>query len=235
MVRRRVRIRFRKEGDLRLIGHLDLVRAWERLFRRAELRLVMTEGFHPRPRIGFPSALPMGETGLDEIVEADFDCDQTLAQVRAAIDRCAPEGLTTTGIEELSPGATAAQVREVAYEFPLPAEREAEVKDSLARLLTDGALPVARAGGRTIDLRAMLLEAHVASGVLRFRMRVTLEANLRARDVLAALGLADLDRQGPRPTRTHVLLEPDGRDRRPTRTSETNASHRTLPTEKVTE
>ena len=34
MVRRRVRIRFRKEGDLRWIGHLDLLRCWERLLRR---------------------------------------------------------------------------------------------------------------------------------------------------------------------------------------------------------
>ena len=35
MVRQRVRIRFAKQGDLRLIGHRDLMRTWERLFRRA--------------------------------------------------------------------------------------------------------------------------------------------------------------------------------------------------------
>ena len=34
----RVRIRFRKEGDLRLISHRDLLRLFERLFRRGKLR-----------------------------------------------------------------------------------------------------------------------------------------------------------------------------------------------------
>ena len=33
MVRQRVRIRFRKQGDLRFVGHRDLVRSLERLFR----------------------------------------------------------------------------------------------------------------------------------------------------------------------------------------------------------
>ena len=50
MVRHRARIRFRKEGDLRLTGHHDLMHVWERLFRRAGWQLRMSTGFHPRPR-----------------------------------------------------------------------------------------------------------------------------------------------------------------------------------------
>ena len=37
MIRQRVRIRFRKEEDLRWISHRDLIRVFERLFRRADL------------------------------------------------------------------------------------------------------------------------------------------------------------------------------------------------------
>ncbi|HBO42708.1 MAG TPA: hypothetical protein DD670_01970 [Planctomycetaceae bacterium] len=63
-VRQRVRIRFSKQGDLRLIGHRDLVRVMERLFRRAELPLGMSQGFHPKPRMSFPTALALGIGGL---------------------------------------------------------------------------------------------------------------------------------------------------------------------------
>ena len=63
-IRQRVRIRFRKSGDLRLIGHRDLVRAWERAFRRAALPLGMSEGFHPKPRMSIPAALGLGIEGL---------------------------------------------------------------------------------------------------------------------------------------------------------------------------
>ena len=56
----RYRIRFAKSGLLRWTSHRDLARLWERLVRRAALKLSMTEGFHPKPRIGFPSALALG-------------------------------------------------------------------------------------------------------------------------------------------------------------------------------
>ena len=46
MSRQRVQIRFRKHDDLRFIGHRDLLRTLERLFRRAGLKLRMSEGFH---------------------------------------------------------------------------------------------------------------------------------------------------------------------------------------------
>ena len=64
MVRTRLRIRFRKQGDLRLIGHHDLVHAWERLLRRAGLKLRMSQGFHQRPKLSFPSALSIGLFGI---------------------------------------------------------------------------------------------------------------------------------------------------------------------------
>ena len=59
-IRDRYRIRFGKTGLLRWIGHHDLQRLWERLLRRADLRLSMSQGFHPKPRINFPSALALG-------------------------------------------------------------------------------------------------------------------------------------------------------------------------------
>ena len=60
MVRHRVRIRFRKQDDLRWIGHRDLMRCCERWFRRAGVALRRSEGFHPKPRMSFPSALAVG-------------------------------------------------------------------------------------------------------------------------------------------------------------------------------
>ncbi len=77
MIRQRVRIRFRKEDDLRLISHRDLVRTLERLFRRAELPLGMSEGFHPKPRMSFPSALAVGIAGTDEVMELELSQQRT--------------------------------------------------------------------------------------------------------------------------------------------------------------
>jgi radical SAM-linked protein len=206
MVRRRVRLRFRKEGDLRLIGHLDLVRAWERILRRAGVPLVMTEGCHRRPRISLPSALPMGEAGHDEVVEVDFDGDETIDAIRTTIQASVPAGLTTTQVEELPPTAPSALVSEFAYEFPLPADRQAETAARVASLLAQSTLPVARSAKPTADLRGLLVAAAVDGGVLRFRLSASRERSLRAKDILTALGLDDLREQGLYPVRTEVVL-----------------------------
>ena len=50
-VRDKIRIRFRKGGDLRLLSHHDLMRSFERMLRRAALPLRNSQGFHPKPRL----------------------------------------------------------------------------------------------------------------------------------------------------------------------------------------
>ncbi len=207
MVRRRVRIRFRKEGDLRLIGHLDLQRAWERLLRRAGVALVMTAGCHPRPRISMPAALAMGEAGLAEVVEVEFSGSSTVAELRAALVRHAPAGLVPTHVEELPPTGPAATACEFTYEFPLPEDRQHDTTNRVARLLAQPTLPVGRAGAPAVDLRFLLVAAEVAAGVLRFRLRTSRERNLRAKDILSALGLDDLRDQGLYPIRTSVVMD----------------------------
>lgn len=67
-----LRFQFRKLGDLRFISHHDLMRLVERLLRRAALPFRSTEGFHPKPKITFASALSLGIIGLAEILDIEF-------------------------------------------------------------------------------------------------------------------------------------------------------------------
>src|SRR5438128_12031853 len=91
--RDKLRIRFRKGGDLRLLSHHDLMRCLERMLRRAALPFKSTAGFHPGPRVVFALSLPLGVLGRDEVVEIEFtralDEDETLAALRSQ----APAGL----------------------------------------------------------------------------------------------------------------------------------------------
>jgi len=130
--RNRFRIRFAKIGLLRWIGHRDLQRLWERMFRRAGVRLSMSEGFHPKPRISFPSALALGVEGLDEVVEvdlADSIDEQTVLEKLVGdeqpglvinevrlIGRGQPSG---PGVE-LFPGFVRAKLHSSVYEILLP-------------------------------------------------------------------------------------------------------------------
>jgi radical SAM-linked protein len=206
MVRHRVRIRFRKQGDLRWIGHRDLMRCLERLFRRAGLPLGMSEGFHPKPRMTFPSALAVGIAATDEVMELELSEPLSADEVLARIAPHAPPGLEFASVAVLPPGSPKAHVSAVCYEVPVPPAECAALPERIARVLAADTVPVRRAHkDRTVDLRAALADLSLRQGVLHARLRGDAAG---PRDVLAALGLGDLERRGACIVRTAVEVAP---------------------------
>lgn len=208
MVRQRVRIRFRKQGDLRWIGHRDLARALERLFRRAGLALGMSEGYHPKPRMSFPSALAVGIEGLDEVVEVELAETLPAECLAARLNAQAMSGLEFTSVELLAPQTRKARLRRVTYEIAVPADRLPETARRVARLLATPA-PGAPSPQPPSEapLRASIDQLWLTDGVLRMRLVAGQPGCAGPRDVLAALGLEDLPRQGARLVRTGVELQ----------------------------
>ncbi|MGK7916511.1 MAG: TIGR03960 family B12-binding radical SAM protein, partial [Prochloraceae cyanobacterium] len=56
----KIRVWFGKQGNMRLLSHLDLVRLFDRAIRRASLPISFTGGYHPGPRIAIANALSLG-------------------------------------------------------------------------------------------------------------------------------------------------------------------------------
>lgn len=64
---------WQKVGDVCLLGHLDTQRHMLLTLRRAGLQLAYSHGFHPRPRIVFTPALPLGFLALDEWMDVALE------------------------------------------------------------------------------------------------------------------------------------------------------------------
>jgi radical SAM-linked protein len=71
----RVRLSFERVGPRGLQGHLDLVRLVPRVFRRAEISMFYSQGFHPKPDMTFGPALALGIATLDEYVDVKLSAD----------------------------------------------------------------------------------------------------------------------------------------------------------------
>lgn len=94
--RYRLRISYRKRGDLRFLSHLDFVRTIERALRRSDLPIAFSEGFNPRIRLSFPGAL---STGVESDAEQFDVWLNAPANEREAVDRL--RGLLPDGLEIL--------------------------------------------------------------------------------------------------------------------------------------
>ncbi|MGE4159615.1 MAG: TIGR03936 family radical SAM-associated protein [Planctomycetota bacterium] len=60
------RVKFSRDGDMRFLSHLDILRAFERALRRTGMPLAFTVGFNPRVRTSFAQALSVGLESAEE-------------------------------------------------------------------------------------------------------------------------------------------------------------------------
>ena len=68
----RVRIKFTKTGCLKFIGHLDVMRFFQKAIRRAELPVSLSEGFSPHMLMSFAAPLGVGKTSSGEYFDLDL-------------------------------------------------------------------------------------------------------------------------------------------------------------------
>lgn len=197
MVGEKIRFRFEKAGDLRLLSHHDLMRCFERMFRRARVPVKFTQGFHPAPRVVFALSLPLGVVGRNEVVELELTEPLAADDLRARLNAQAPAGLTLTAAAVVPPKATAMPWRMV-YRMPLPADRVAA-----ARAAADGLLAAdkvwadrLRPRPRRVNIRPYLRRLAADAGDLVMDLWVTPSGTARADELLRLLGVADVHAAG---------------------------------------
>ena len=187
----KVRIRFRKAGDLRLVSHLDLMRALERMLRRASIPFRMTEGFHPSPRLVLAQSLPLGLVGHAEVLELELtqeiDPEEVLGRLRAQ----APPGIEFLSARRI-PLKTTARPRRAVYRIPLEAP-PTDLVDRIATFLAghESWAERERPKPRAINIRPYVDSLTVENGALIVSAWLTLEGSARADEIAAAVGVTD--------------------------------------------
>lgn len=68
------RILFEKTGNAVWISHLDLMRLFQRAFKRAGLPLTHTQGFNPRPSVSIALPMSVGVESHCELLDFDLEC-----------------------------------------------------------------------------------------------------------------------------------------------------------------
>ncbi|MFH0924822.1 MAG: TIGR03960 family B12-binding radical SAM protein [bacterium] len=120
--RTKIRGRYKKEGVMSFLSHLDLARTFARAFSRANIDVEFTKGFNPLPKMSFAMALPVGmetETGyIDVTLLINIPSEQIIKRINEQL----PKGI---------------QLLEVKY-IPLQSKSiTAYLKDSIYRINLD--------------------------------------------------------------------------------------------------
>ncbi len=68
----RIRVKFTKTGPLKFIGHLDVMRYFQKAIRRADIPAALSEGFSPHMIMSFAQPLGVGKTSSGEYFDLDL-------------------------------------------------------------------------------------------------------------------------------------------------------------------
>jgi len=187
--RYKYRVRFRKAGDLRLVSHHDLMHVIERMFRRADLILPVSQGFNPRAKFSFALSLALGVAGLNEILEFELTHGLSPEDVqRRLISQCPPglEILTVRSIEFRQ----SARVIRAMYTIDLPPNTDDVAKRCQAFLNREECWMVrTRPHPKRINVRPFVSELRAQDGRLTMTLWITPIGAARPEEIVNALGL----------------------------------------------
>lgn len=97
----KIRMKFSKNGPLKLVGHLDIMRYFQKVFRRAEVDIAYSKGFSPHQIISFAAPLGLGVTSDGEYLDAEFNSCESSKKMLGRLNEQMNEGIVLLEFKQL--------------------------------------------------------------------------------------------------------------------------------------
>ena len=212
------RLIFEKTGNAVWISHLDLMRLFQRAFKRAGLPLTHTQGYNPRPSVSIALPLSVGVESKCELLEYELEGETkpTHKEIVARLN----ESLTE-GIRVIHSYDNCAKIKNLAYldatvDLEYDGGIPAGAEDAIGELFSRGTLTVEKKGKNGIteqDIIPMIKKLEITAvdgNVLQLNVRVCCQnPSLNPAQIVAAIDANCPDHKPDfaRIRRTRVLTE----------------------------
>ena len=167
----KIRIKFAKYGAMKFIGHLDMMRFFQKAVRRADIDVKYSEGFSPHQIMSFAAPLGVGIESCGEYLDLEVLSMSSAEDMKEAFNRVMAEGvkvLSVTVLPEQAKNAMAS-VAAASYQihlkqgsFPIP-----DLAESVASFYAQDQIPY------TKETKKSGLEIDLKQGIYEMRMEET--------------------------------------------------------------
>lgn len=97
----KIRIKFEKYGVMKFIGHLDVMRFFQKAIRRAGIDIRFSEGFSPHPVMSFAAPLGVGMESMGEYLDIEANSMTSEEEMKEALNREMTEGISIVSVRVL--------------------------------------------------------------------------------------------------------------------------------------
>ena len=100
-MRDKIRIKFEKTGIMKFIGHLDVMRYFQKAMRRAHIDIAYSEGFSPHQKMSFAAPLGIGLVGTGEYFDIEVNSLMSSQAMTDALNEVMVEGFKVVSCRRL--------------------------------------------------------------------------------------------------------------------------------------
>ena len=129
----RVRIKFSKHGVVKFIGHLDIMRYFQKAIRRAGINVTYSTGFSPHQVMSFAAPLGVGHYSNGEYLDIEVNSHQGRQQMIDALNGAMVPGIVIKNIVALGEKAGNAMASVAAAGYTLEWNDGYEIPENLEK------------------------------------------------------------------------------------------------------
>ena len=190
----KVRVKFSKEGAVKFIGHLDVMRYFQKAIRRAGIDVAYSEGFSPHMIMSFAAPLGVGVTSTGEYFDMELKSAVSSRQMEDAFNAQMAEGIRVLSVREIPQGKAHAAMSLVAAADYLVSFREGKApaagwQDRVRQFLDQKEIVILRKTKRSekeTDIRPWIYQMEVRQDAIFLQLAAGSVHNLKPELVLEA-------------------------------------------------
>lgn len=204
----RIRLTYSKGDELKYTGNLDMMKVWERTFRRARLRIAYSQGFHPQPKIHQALPLPLGFTSENDLLDIWLASEENIETILTRLDSALQPGVTIQSAQPVPLQSIPLQTRVSSARYSVRIDQAKTPEDLTRRIesFLSRQECIRERRGKQYDLMPLVESIRISESdthVLQMTLAARPSATGRPEEVLDELGIP---LQDVSITRTEILL-----------------------------
>lgn len=158
----KIRFQFIRGEELKYIGHLDVMRLFERAFKRSQIPLTHSQGFNPRPHIVFAQPMPLGLSSDGEFADVELEKSYELNDLLEKINSALPKGIKVVAANVKNNNKNIMGIVEAArYRIDFKAFQSLDINGIISNILSQKRILVlkkTKSGEKEFDIRPLIYE-----------------------------------------------------------------------------
>jgi len=175
-MRDKIRIKFEKTGMMKFVGHLDVMRYFQKAMRRAHIDIAYSEGFSPHQKMSFAAPLGIGLVGTGEYFDIEVNSLMSSQAMTDALNEVMVEGFKVVSCRRLPENVPNAMSSVFAADYVVtlhgdnikmsPDELSAKILEfyNQAEIITE---KETKKSTRTLDLKPLIYSLTSKNGVTK--------------------------------------------------------------------